>query len=165
MLKSNEFNQRVGYMINSEMKVYSAELNSYKIDHQIVEHPELKTPPEVVAHLGLTLSDGLSTMIMRADNKYIAVIRRDDCRIDFKKIKQIIGANVRMATPDEFTTLTGLPLGAARVYNPGLTTYIDEKVFEKEFLIGGSGSFNCSIRYRTKDLLNIPDAQVASFSQ
>lgn len=152
-------------MISQEIQSYSAQLTALHIAHTIVEHPELKTPPEVCSYLGITLADGLSTMIMKTADSYIAVIRRDDCRVDFKKIKQFAGKNVRMATAQEFTTLTGLPLGAARVYNPGLATYIDEKIFEKEYLIGGSGSFTCSIKYNTADLKNIPGSTVVSVSQ
>ena len=152
-------------MISKKIQQYSETLTSLNIGHEIIEHPELRTPPEVCKHLGLTLADGLSTMIMKADEKYIAVIRRDDCRVDFKKVKQLVGNNVRMASPDEFTALTGMPLGAARVYNPGLTTYLDDKIFEKEYLIGGSGSFTCSFRYRAQDLKNIPGSIVVSVSQ
>jgi prolyl-tRNA editing enzyme YbaK/EbsC (Cys-tRNA(Pro) deacylase) len=157
--------EQVNKMISKEIQQYSDTLNTLKIGHEIVEHPELKTPPEVCKHLGITLADGISTMIMKAEDKYIAVIRRDDCRVDFKKIKQLTGKNVRMASPEEFTTLTGLPLGAARVYNPGLITYLDDKIFEKEHLIGGSGSFTCSIRYSAQGLKNIPASTVVSVSQ
>ena len=152
-------------MMSTEMRQYSDTLTTLDIGHEIIEHPELKTPPEVCGYLGLTLADGLSTMIMKADGRYIAVIRRDDCRVDFKKIKQLAGKSVRMALPEEFTELTGQPLGAARVYNPGLVTYLDDKIFEKEYLIGGSGSFTCSIRYRTQDLKNIPGSIAVSISQ
>lgn len=152
-------------MLTENLKQYSDTLASLHINHEIKNHPILKTPPEVCAYLGITLAHGLSTMIMKADDKYVAIIRRDDCRIDFKKIKNYVDKNVRMATPDEFTTLTGMPLGAARVYNQGLATYLDDKIFEKEYLIGGSGSFNCSIEYKTADLKNIPNSSVVSISQ
>lgn len=152
-------------MTSKEIQNYSDALTALSIKHEIVEHPELKTPPEVCAYLGITLVDGLSTMIMKADDTYIALIRRDDCRIDFKKVKQFAGKNVRMANAQEFTTLTGLPLGAARVYNPGLNTYLDEKIFEKEYLIGGSGSFMCSIRYKTADLKKIPGSTIVLATQ
>ncbi len=64
-----------------------------------------------------------------------------------------------MATPDEFTQLTGLPIRAARVYTPEVNKkIIDAKVFEKEHLMGGSGSFSCSIKYKTSDLTKIPNS-------
>lgn len=152
-------------MIAIDLQHYSNTLTDLGIEHKIIAHPELKTPPEVCAFLGLTLAEGLSTMIMKTGGGYIALIRRDDCRIDFKKLKQLIGKDIRMATPDEFTTLIGLPLGAARVYNPNLATYLDQRIFEKEYLVGGSGSFTCSIRYKTGDLPKIPGSQIIAATQ
>lgn len=151
--------------ISDEVKSYSQSLDELGIDHQIVEHPESGAIPEVIEFLGITLSDTLPTMIMKTGDEFIAIIRRGDCRLGFKKIKQLVGKNVRMATPEEFTELTNLPLGAARVHNPGLKTYIDEKVFTKEYLTGGSGAFNCSIQYKTETLKHLPDSQVVSITQ
>lgn len=128
---------------------YSAELSHLGIEHSIVNHPELKTPPETQTYLGFTLAEGVSTMIMKSGDVYVAILRRDDCRLDFKKIKSLVGKGVRMATPEEFIELTGLPVGAARVYNSNLKTYIDSKVLEVDALTGGSGSFTCSIRYKS----------------
>src|SRR5258708_2900000 len=147
-------------MKDKNIQKYSGELKKIGISHEILEHPELHTPPEVLGYLGLELSDGSSTLIMRADDEFIAVIRRDDCKLDLKKLKEILRVNsLRMANPDEFEELTGLPLGAARVYNPGIKTFIDKKVFEKEYVTGGTGSFTVTIKYKTEDLNKIPDSK------
>lgn len=148
------------FMTDKKLIEYSNALKHFSIAHEILGHPELKTPPQVCAYFGVTLADGLSTMIMKAGDDYVAVIRRDDCRIDFKKVKQVINKNIRMASPEEFTQVTGMPVGAARVYNPGLQTFVDQKVFEKEYLIGGSGSFTYSIKYNTHDLKHIPAIKI-----
>lgn len=146
---------------------YSEELKKLEIEHEIVEHPDLRTPQEVQDFLHLTLADGLSTMLMKADDSFIAVIRRDDCRLDFEKIKKAAGVkSIRMANPEEFNQITnGLPLGAAPVYNPGIKTYLDNKLFEKEILTGGSGSFLCSFRYKAEDFKKIPDSIVCDLAE
>lgn len=151
-------------MISNEIQAYSDSLTQIGIKHTILEHPEFKTPAEAYAYFNLTIGNGIPTVIMKADDAFIAVLRRDDTRIDFKKLKQLVGKNVRMANPEEFVKLTGLPLGAARVYNPGLPTYIDDKIFEKEYLIGGSGNFICSIRYKTADLRKLSNSFIGSFT-
>src|SRR3989338_4321291 len=98
-------------MIDQEVRKYSEVLKRLGIRHEIVEHPDLRTPAEVQSYLGFTLADGLSTMIMEADGKFVAVIRRDDCRIDFDKLKKTLCVGeLRMAKPEEFKELTGLPL-------------------------------------------------------
>jgi Cys-tRNA(Pro)/Cys-tRNA(Cys) deacylase len=151
--------------MNDDIIKYSEALTELNIEHEIVEHSDLKAVSDVATVLGITMADTLPTMIMKAGEDFIAIIRRGDTRLDFKKVKQIISKNIRMATPEEFTNVTGLPLGTARVYNPGLKTYIDEKVFEKEYLVGGSGSFTRSIRYKAEDLKNIPGVKVVSICE
>ncbi len=151
--------------VDRSVQAYSDELRVLGIDHNIVEHPELKTPPEVQNYLGLTLADGLSTMIMKAGDEYIAIVRRDDCRLDFKKLKQLVNKNIRMASPEEFVKVTGMPLGAARVHNPKLTTYLDGRLLGKDYLTGGTGSFTCSFRYKSGDLRKIPNSKVVDVSQ
>ncbi len=142
-------------------------LQKLGIEHEIVEHPELKTPPEVLGHLGLSLADGLSTLVMKSDDSFIAVIRRDDCKIDSKKIKKLIGAkSLRMATAEEFEQVTNLPVGTARPYMPEVSrTLIDRQIFEKQALIGGSGSFVRSLRYKTSDLAKLPNSEVVNISE
>jgi prolyl-tRNA editing enzyme YbaK/EbsC (Cys-tRNA(Pro) deacylase) len=153
-------------MIDRSILDYSENLKKLGIEHKIAEHPELHTPPEVQGYLGLTLADGLSTMLMKADDNFIAVIRRDDCRMDFGKIKKLLGiSNLRMADKEEFVEITKLPLGAARVVNPGLKTILDNKLFEKEYLTGGTGSFTCSFRYKSEDLKKITDSIVADITE
>ncbi len=148
-------------MIDKKVLEYSETLKKMRIEHKFAEHPELKTPLEVQSYLGLTLADGLSTLIMKADNEFVALVRRDDCRLDFKKIKKMLGIKkLEIAKPDEFVKFTGLIVGTARVYNPNLRTILDKKLFEKKYLTGGTGSFTCSFRYKSEDLKKIPDSEV-----
>lgn len=152
-------------MISDEVKEYGKILTKMGINNKIVEHPNLHTPPEVQEYLGLTLADGLATMLMKAGDKFVVVVRRCDCRLDSKKLKALVGSKLRIANPQEFAKLTGLPLGGARVFNSGLTTYLDEKLFEKEYLTSGSGNFTCSIRVKSEDLKKLPDTRVVSISE
>lgn len=152
-------------MVSDEVTTYSQTLADMGIKNEIAEHPDLKTPSEVQSYLGLTLADGLATMIMKAGTHYIAVIRRCDTRLDSKKLKKLVGSKLRVASPEEFTEITGVPVGTAKAYTPGLATYLDEKIFEKDYLTGGSGSFTCSIRYNAEDLKKLPDSQVVDISE
>ncbi len=146
---------------------YCDELNKLGIENHILEHPSLRAIGDVLNHLGLTFSDCAPTLIMKGDEKFIAVVIRGDTRADFKKIKQLLGIkDLRMATPEEFTNLTGLPIGAARIYEKKVDKIIiDTRVFEKEYLASGSGDFDCSIKYKTEDFEKIPNNIVADVAK
>jgi len=153
-------------MIDENVTRYSNKLKKLGINHKIVEHPQLKTVLEVQNYLGLTLSDGFSTLVMKADDRVISVVRRDDLRLDFGKMKNFFGVkNLRMVSDEEFKEFTRLEPGTAQVFIPGTQTYLDRMLFEKEYLTGGSGSFTCSIYYKSADLIKIPGSMVADFVQ
>jgi tryptophanyl-tRNA synthetase len=146
---------------------YLEEIKKIGVDHKIVEHPYLKTVDEVLRYCNLGLDEGASTLIYKADDGYIAVIRRDDCKINIKALKKLAQTEtLTMATDEEFTKITGLEPGAARVYIPNVkSTYIDQMIFEKEYVQAGSGSFTISIQYKTSDLLKLPRSQKVNIAE
>ena len=153
-------------MEEQNIRDYCDSLTTLGIENTALEHPASKEIAGVLNFLGLSFSDCVPTLIMKADHRFIAAVIRGDTRVDFKKIKKAFGIkDLRMATPEEFTDLTGLPLGTARVYTPGIQTIMDTKVFEKEYLTGGSGRFDCSIRVKTSDLIKVPDSVVADINK
>lgn len=148
-------------MEDVNVEEYSKELTELGIENSIVEHPSTRQIGEVLEYLHLEFSDCVPTLIMKGDGRTLAIVIRGDCKADFKKIKQALGiSDLRFATPEEFTNFTDLPVGAARVYTPNAETLIDPKVLEKEYLMGGSGRFDCSIKYKTVDLTKIPGSKV-----
>lgn len=153
-------------MVDHSVGQYCAMLTQLGIENLAVEHPASREISGVLAFLDLALSDCVPTLIMSADDQFIAVVIRGDTKIDWKKLKAACGIRaLRLATSEEFTELTHLPLGAARVYSPGMKTVIDAKVFEKEYLTGGSGRFDCSIRVKTSDLSKIPNSVVEDITR
>ncbi len=140
---------------------YSQTLTSIGIENTIVAHPASRKIAEVAESLAITLADTLPTLVVKADDRYVALVARGGQKVDFGKVAAALGVNdLRMATADEFMQRTGLPVGAARVYIPDLETIIDPGVFESEYLTGGSGRFDCSVRYKTEDLKKISGVRV-----
>lgn len=153
-------------MISKNVEKYSEQLKVLGIEHTILEHPELKEVEDVQKHLGYSLADAGAMIIMKAGDSYIAVMRRGDCKLDFKRIKKIAKVtNLRVATNEEFAEITQVPPGAAHVYYPQLRTLIDKKVFETEYINAGSGSLLVTFRYKTNDLKKLPTAEVVDISE
>lgn len=153
-------------MINKSIQDYSESLTTLGVENTIVEHPATKDIGVVLSYLGLTFADCSPTLIMKADDYFLAIVIRGDTRANFKKIKKEFGIkDLRMATPEEFVQVTGVQVGTARIYTPNLKTIFDTKIFEKEYLVGGSGKLDCSIRVKTADFHKIPDSITADVSQ
>lgn len=153
-------------MKDVKVQEYSQKLKKLGINHDVLEHPELKSVEDVQKYLGFGLDEALATLIMKTEKGYVAVIRRGDCSLDNKKIKKILGVeSLRLATDEEFTKLTGVVPGAAHILHDVSQTLIDEKVFEKDKINGGSGSLLYTFRYNTVELKNIPQSQVVDISK
>lgn len=147
------------------VKEYGQKLESLKIDYKLIEHPTMKEVSEVMLFLGKPMSESSATLVMKADDKYVAIIRRGDTELNIEKTKQLLGvSNLKIASPDEFTKLTGLPSGAAH-FLTGLPTFVDKKVLEKEYIYGGAGSLEITFKYKTSDLSKIPNSKTVDITQ
>jgi len=152
-------------MIDKKVLDYSKKMAELGIKNKILEHPSLREAEQVVRELGYTLNDSVATLIMKADDDFIAALRRDVTKISFKKIKKLLGiTSLRIANPEEFAKITGLEVGTARFYIENIKTYIDEKVFEKETILGGTGSLSYTFQCLSADLKKLPQVQVADIS-
>ena len=68
---------------------YCALLRQLNIGHEVVEHPPVQHHySEALEWLNITLADCLPTLVMKADDRFITLVSRADCRLDFKKVKE-----------------------------------------------------------------------------
>lgn len=135
------------------------------IEHKVFEHPYFVNPEDVQNYLGETVADCVASLVMKADGNFIVILKKGNDHLNFKKIKKFLNVgDLRFANKEEFEEKTNLPFGAARIYISGLQTYIDQRVFDKEYLNGGTGSFTCTFKYKTEDMKKIPDSTVTDMA-
>lgn len=129
-----------------------SDLKEKNIPFEIIEHPPINSVEEGLAYLGIDASQGVSTLIFNGDNKFFAVFRRDDHQLDNQKIKELLKvSNLRMASKDEIFACTNAKIGATPMISR-LPTLMDETIFEKEFVYGGTGSFEHDLKIKPPDL-------------
>lgn len=148
-------------MIDIKVRQYSDELKKLGVQHEILEHPQFTNDADIYAYYKTDASSGFATILLMADTKFFALIRRDDTLIDFQKLRKDLNVKtLRVATVEEFTTLTGLEPGQAHVVLPVSETLLDRKLFEKPYQMGGSGSHTVTMRYVSEDLKRIPNSRI-----
>lgn len=153
-------------MITQDIQNFSNQLKQLGIRHEIIEHEEFSDYRDFLSGISATLADCCPILIMIADGKKIALIKRGDCKLNFAKIKKILNAkDLRLANKQELEELTHLPVGAARVLIPGTQFLLDQKLFEKEYLYGGAGSFTVTFKYKSEDFKKIPDNVVCDITE
>jgi len=144
--------------MNSKIvKNYCKRLDKLGIGYKLLKHPKMREVQDVMDYLGFPLEDGFSILVMKADGEYVGIIRRDDCQLSLKKTKRILGVKeLEMMAEKEFEKLTGLVSGAAHILPPVKKILLDKRLFEKKYLIGGSGSLSYSVRYKVEEFKKIP---------
>ncbi|MFH2111714.1 MAG: YbaK/EbsC family protein [Candidatus Bathyarchaeota archaeon] len=86
----------------------------------------------------------------RRGARYAVFLRGSD-RIDFNKLKPILG-KVSVASRDEVQEATGVEPGAVCPLTLGIPVYLDERVLKLEKVNFGSGNHLYGIELRTEDL-------------
>jgi len=153
-------------MITQDIQNFSNQLEQLGIRHEIIEHEEFSDYKDFLSGISATLADCCPILIMVADGGKVALIKRGDCKLDFAKIKKLLKAkDLRLATKQEFMELTHLPVGAARILIPGTRFLLDQKLFEKEYLYGGAGSFVVTFKYKSEDFKKIPESAVCDITE
>ncbi|MCL4338056.1 tryptophan--tRNA ligase [Patescibacteria group bacterium] len=151
--------------MEEKVQKYSEKLKKLGIEHKVLPHPQLVSVAKVQEYLGYGMADAGSTLIMKVGEKFVAVMRRGDTKLDNNKVKKHLNvSSLRMATEEEFVKITDSPLGAGPVYMPDIDLYIDNKIFGKEYINAGSGSLLYTIRYKTADLTKIPRSFMVDFT-
>ena len=145
----------------SKIEKLTTMLRQKSISFTLIQHPPIKTVEEGLQSLGIDASQGCSTLIIKADGRFVAVYRRDDHQLDLEKVRKILGAkSVQMATPAEILTQTGSPLGATPLFS-GLPALMDQTLLEKEYVYGGTGSFGYDLKIKPEDLQGLNKAEAA----
>lgn len=122
-----------------------------------------KSVAEHIAAFDLSFADGCSTLVFMADGKPVALMRRDDCRVDSKLLKKEIGCkSLRIATVEELKEFTGFAAGEVSPITLELPCFMDKLVLERDSIRVGTGGNEYSLEIDTKDLQEITKAKVIS---
>ncbi len=136
-------------------------LDALGIEYEIIEHRPITTVEEGLQELGIQAADGVSTLIMNANGNYISIIRRDDKKLSFKKIKKLLKAhNLKFAEREKVIELTHCDFGFVSLFNEGFRPLFDRSILEREFVYGGTGSSEHDLKIRPGDLIKLNNAQV-----
>jgi prolyl-tRNA editing enzyme YbaK/EbsC (Cys-tRNA(Pro) deacylase) len=138
------------------------QLDAKQLEYEIIKHRPITTVEEGLEELGIEALDGVSALIFRADDRYISVIRRDDNKIDFKKIKKLLKVhNLQFATREKVNELTGCDVDYVSLYHPDFQPLLDATIIERDYVYGGTGSPEHDLKIRPQDLVTLTSATVA----
>ena len=129
------------------------------LDAEFIIHDETgKTTEDAEKALGISSENILKTLILYAskEEKYVGVIILGSDRLNIKHVAKISNSKkLRFATNEQIEKLTGFSIGGVPpiAINFCSQKYIDNKVCEKEFVIGAGGDEFCGMKIVPKQLI------------
>ncbi|MCZ6914440.1 MAG: YbaK/EbsC family protein [Rickettsia endosymbiont of Ixodes persulcatus] len=140
--------------------------NHNNVDYELFRDSiSLKTANSGVAEYGIQLAEAAPTLVIKADMGILAVIIRGDTKISFKKLRAFLNmTRIRLAKSEEIYHLTGSKIGYVSLVNEGIKTLIDKKVVENQYVYGGCGINNYTLKIKVTDLIKVTHATIADFT-
>jgi len=142
-------------------------LDVAKIKYEYKSHESAKTSEESAKLRGTKLSEGAKALILQSltyTDKLIQIVIPADKQLDLNKAKEIIGENLKIASPEIIFEKLGLKIGGippmGRLFN--LEVYYDRTMFNKEKVAFNCGTRTQSIIMAGSDLIKIAQPNLIS---
>lgn len=138
-------------------------LNEQSIEYTVTEHEEVRTSEDAARVRGVDLNTGTKAMVVKAKEQYSLIVVPADRRIDWKKLKKLLGVSeVRFATEEEAESITKVKMGSVPPFGNllNLKTYYDKGIMDIDKVNFNPGSKTHSIQMSAKDLISLVKPEI-----
>ena len=124
------------------------------VSYDASTHAPARTSQEAAAIRGVHIKTGAKAMLIRSEGAFTLFILSAEDKMDFKKIKEILGTkSTTLATSEEVERITHCVPGCVPPFGSlfGTTTYVDEHLLEIPEINFSAGRLTHSIHMKTED--------------
>lgn len=126
------------------------------VEVEVLEFDEgVETVEKAARASGVPPSAIVKTLLVRAGDKYIAVLARGDHRIDIDALSRALGAPASLAKAREVREVLGVEPGAVTPLSEAvarLEVVADPAILEHEYVLAGGGTTKSLIKVKSLDL-------------
>ena len=151
-------------------------LDENKIEYKLLEHEPVYTSEQAAAaRADVSLHQGAKAMVLKIVNSQLSIgnclvmcVLPGDKKIDFKKLKSVLGArDVTLAPPEEVEKTVGVKIGAVSPFGhlSGLKVLLDESIYDNEEIVFNAGDHCKSVKMKLSDYLRLVSPERLSFSK
>lgn len=142
-------------------------LKEAKIDFKLIPLPA-DLAPDVESHMkfhGYPLKYAMPNIVFKTEKGFVVAQRRGDTKLDSKKLKKLVGVkDLRVATEDELKIL-GLAPGIVPPIGFDARFFMDQRIFENEFVFTGTGHKLFALKLSPRDVQKINNPIVGDFTE
>ena len=129
-------------------------LKEKKIPYNIIDlGGEVYTVGDVVKS-GVEEGEIVKTLVIRANDDFVALTVRGKDRVDFKKVRKLFGSKSELARPEEVLKICGVPVGAVCPILIEVPLFFDQRVMDLKHVNMGSGDLTKGLEMELSDLLS-----------
>lgn len=133
------------------------------VEFKTMDHEPVFTSEEAAKIRDSDPSTGAKALVMYADKDPVLLVVPGNKKVDFRKFKKLKGIkDLRMANPQEVTSLTTLEIGSIPPVGKvlGIKSFFDQSFEEMENVAFNAGSLTTSVFMKAKDLINIEKPEI-----
>ncbi|MCL6567178.1 MAG: YbaK/EbsC family protein [Acidobacteriia bacterium] len=143
-------------------------LDKNKVRYTTMTHSPAYTAQAAAATLHVPGKELAKTVVVKAGEEMVLAVLPASYHVNLKKLGEILGKPVRLATEDEFAGLfPDCELGAMPPFGVlyGLPVVADKVLAEDEEIVFNAGTHRDAIRMRFEDFEKLAKPQLASFAE
>jgi len=143
-------------------------LNTNNIFYQLLEHDPIFTMQQTTAIDGITLEEGMKSLLLKANNNYYLCVLPGHKKLDSKKLKQLLCTrDLRFATAEEVKEIMKCEVGSCYPFGNLLpiNMILEASIGENRFVSFTPGVHNKSIKMRWKDYAKIVRPNIQHIAQ
>ena len=145
-------------------------LKDYNIEHEIIEiDPDFADTAAFCEKYNYPVENSGNTIIVASKKEpksFVACLVLASYKLDVNKTvrKFMEVSKVSFASAEATKNLTGMMIGGVTIFGlpDNLTIYLDDKLFQLDYLIVGSGSRSTKVKINPEELKKIPNSIVIS---
>ncbi|MBA66508.1 MAG: hypothetical protein FI672_00750 [SAR202 cluster bacterium] len=145
-------------------------LKDYNIEHEIIEiDPDFADTAAFCEKYNYPVENSGNTIIVASKKEpksFVACLVLASYKLDVNKTvrKLMEVSKVSFASAEDTKNLTGMMIGGVTIFGlpDNLAIYLDDKLFQLDYLIVGSGSRSTKVKINPEELKKIPNSIVIS---
>lgn len=147
-------------MLKSMLEVFLLEalqgiLERSKYTYEIIQHEKpILSKQDGTKYFGIEVGQTAPSLILKTDKGFfVLIVSGSRSKVNFEKIADVLGCSkVKLASPEEVQKVTGFQVGSVRMVGLDLPCVIDKRLFQYDFIYGGTGQSTFTLKIEPQAL-------------
>jgi Ala-tRNA(Pro) deacylase len=143
-------------------------LDDRKIKYESNVHEPVYTSEQAAKVRGEPLESGAKAMVFRSKGNFLMVVIAGDKKIDFKKVKAVIGSSsLSMASPEEVLKVMGCEIGSVPPFGnlANIPVYMDKSLERSQIINFNAGRHDTSFSISLSDYIKAVKPVIVEVAQ